>query len=290
MISRASASAWAAPPMSFFISRMPLAGLMSSPPLSKQTPLPTIAMRGSLGLAPFELDQARRALARRRAARPRRSADSLSRARRRAVTRTCAADALRARRGRPARARPGRGRAAGVLTRSRTSAVASASRTVSSIRAGFAGDQDARPALGLVLLRAVGVEAMLGEQPAERGLARARPRPAGRCLRAGFRRAWPGTRARASPRPSPRSRPRTRRRAGGSRRRSRSCRRSGAPRAARGPRRAGASPSRRSCPCRRGGWCARSGRGRRRAGKRNRSTHSPGDTRNCSMRPLAPGS
>ena len=36
--------------MSFFISRMPLAGLMSSPPLSKQTPLPTIATRGCFGL------------------------------------------------------------------------------------------------------------------------------------------------------------------------------------------------------------------------------------------------
>jgi hypothetical protein len=31
----------AAPPMSFFMSAMPEAGLMSSPPVSKQTPLPT---------------------------------------------------------------------------------------------------------------------------------------------------------------------------------------------------------------------------------------------------------
>ena len=46
MTSRASASACAAPPMSFFISRMPEEGLMSSPPESKQTPLPTMAIRG----------------------------------------------------------------------------------------------------------------------------------------------------------------------------------------------------------------------------------------------------
>jgi len=39
--SRASASAAAAPPMSFFINPMPLDGLMSRPPLSKATPLPT---------------------------------------------------------------------------------------------------------------------------------------------------------------------------------------------------------------------------------------------------------
>ena len=50
MISCASASAWAAPPMSFFMIRMPPACLRSSPPLSKQTPLPTIATRGSSGL------------------------------------------------------------------------------------------------------------------------------------------------------------------------------------------------------------------------------------------------
>ena len=37
----ASASATAAPPMSFFISAMPELGLMSRPPLSKHTPLPT---------------------------------------------------------------------------------------------------------------------------------------------------------------------------------------------------------------------------------------------------------
>ena len=47
MISRASVSAVAAPPMSFFISSMPLAGLMSSPPVSKTTPLPTSVTFGA---------------------------------------------------------------------------------------------------------------------------------------------------------------------------------------------------------------------------------------------------
>ena len=37
----ASPMAVAAPPMSFFISPMEAGGLMSSPPVSKQTPLPT---------------------------------------------------------------------------------------------------------------------------------------------------------------------------------------------------------------------------------------------------------
>src|SRR5258706_246250 len=50
MTSRASASACAAPPMSFFMRRIPSAGLMSSPPESKHTPLPTIATRGWRGL------------------------------------------------------------------------------------------------------------------------------------------------------------------------------------------------------------------------------------------------
>ncbi len=47
MTSRASASAAAAPPMSFFISTMPLDGLMSRPPLSKATPLPTSVTFGA---------------------------------------------------------------------------------------------------------------------------------------------------------------------------------------------------------------------------------------------------
>ena len=127
-ISLASASAWAAPPMSFFISRMPLAGLRSSPPLSKQTPLPTMAMRGLRGIAPFGLDQARRAFGRGGGADRGDQREALGEASSPAVT--VISNAGAAGRARPARARPGRDRAAGVLTRSRTSAVASASRTV----------------------------------------------------------------------------------------------------------------------------------------------------------------
>ena len=44
--SSASAMAWAAPPMSFFMLRMPSAGLRSRPPVSKHTPLPTMATCG----------------------------------------------------------------------------------------------------------------------------------------------------------------------------------------------------------------------------------------------------
>ena len=47
MTSSAKASAEAAPPMSFFISAMALAGLMSRPPVSKQMPLPTIVTLGA---------------------------------------------------------------------------------------------------------------------------------------------------------------------------------------------------------------------------------------------------
>ena len=41
MIRRAKPKACAAPPISFFINRIPLAGLIFRPPVSKQTPLPT---------------------------------------------------------------------------------------------------------------------------------------------------------------------------------------------------------------------------------------------------------
>src|SRR5262249_41297526 len=44
----ASASIAAAPPMSFFMLSMPLSGLMSRPPESKHTPLPTSVTLGSL--------------------------------------------------------------------------------------------------------------------------------------------------------------------------------------------------------------------------------------------------
>ena len=47
MIIEARPSTLAAPPMSFFISSMPLDGLMSRPPVSKQTPLPTSVTLGA---------------------------------------------------------------------------------------------------------------------------------------------------------------------------------------------------------------------------------------------------
>ena len=47
MILWARPNTLAAPPMSFFISSMPEAGLMSRPPVSKQTPLPTRVTLGS---------------------------------------------------------------------------------------------------------------------------------------------------------------------------------------------------------------------------------------------------
>ena len=46
---RARASAHAAPPMSFFMSFMPAAGLRSSPPESKHTPLPASVIFGMSG-------------------------------------------------------------------------------------------------------------------------------------------------------------------------------------------------------------------------------------------------
>ena len=60
MTSRASVSAVAAPPMSFFISSMPDAGLMSRPPVSKVTPLPTSVTFGASRAAPGEIDDPRR--------------------------------------------------------------------------------------------------------------------------------------------------------------------------------------------------------------------------------------
>ena len=50
----------APPPISFFISFMPGAGLTSRPPLSKHTPLPTSVTFGTVRIAPGEVDQARR--------------------------------------------------------------------------------------------------------------------------------------------------------------------------------------------------------------------------------------
>jgi hypothetical protein len=54
--------------MSFFISAMPEPGFRLSPPVSKQTPLPTIARRGWPCLAPFQPHDARAASGRARAA------------------------------------------------------------------------------------------------------------------------------------------------------------------------------------------------------------------------------
>ncbi len=48
--------------MSFFMLRMPVPDLMFSPPLSKHTPLPTMATCGCDGVAPGQFDQARRAM------------------------------------------------------------------------------------------------------------------------------------------------------------------------------------------------------------------------------------
>ena len=50
MIMCAQASTVAAPPMSFFMISMALSGLRSSPPVSKQTPLPTSVTLGSVAL------------------------------------------------------------------------------------------------------------------------------------------------------------------------------------------------------------------------------------------------
>ncbi len=83
----------------------------------------------------------------------------------------------------------------------------------------FAGDEHAGAAVRL-RLRAVGVEPVLSEQPAERRLAGLARWRACRCLRAAARRVWRGTRARASQRWQPRSPPRNRRHAAAGRTRS----------------------------------------------------------------------
>ncbi len=62
MIICASASTDAAPPMSFFIRSIALDGLRSSPPVSKQTPLPTSVIFGWRGWPQVDVDQPRRAV------------------------------------------------------------------------------------------------------------------------------------------------------------------------------------------------------------------------------------
>ncbi len=52
MIILATASTFAAPPMSFFMFSMPPAGFRSSPPVSKQTPLPISVTLGASLAAP----------------------------------------------------------------------------------------------------------------------------------------------------------------------------------------------------------------------------------------------
>ena len=65
MIMCASDSAVAAPPMSFFIKSMPLAGLISRPPVSKVMPLPTRVIFGALeGPHVISMRRGRRGLAR----------------------------------------------------------------------------------------------------------------------------------------------------------------------------------------------------------------------------------
>ena len=193
MISFASASAWAAPPMSFFISRMPLAGLMSRPPLSKQTPLPTIAIFGCAFLAPVQLDQARRALARRALADGGDHRIAL-------VERIAGGDfdlgaklPWRASRA-AASSSAGPMSAAGVSTRSRTKrrGLRQAHRPLDRRR--LLGQQDARTALVLGL-GLVGVRSDAGRAASRASPGPGRPRPADRCLPAAPRPAWPGTRA-----------------------------------------------------------------------------------------------
>ena len=59
MIAWPSPSMIAAPAMSFFMLSMPEAGLRSSPPVSKHTPLPTSVTLGASCLAPDDVDQPR---------------------------------------------------------------------------------------------------------------------------------------------------------------------------------------------------------------------------------------
>ena len=68
MISRASARACAAPPMSFFMRRMPLGRLEVEAAAVEAHALADDRDAGMVRLAPFELDQARRAVGRGRAA------------------------------------------------------------------------------------------------------------------------------------------------------------------------------------------------------------------------------
>ena len=162
-----SAMACAAPPMSFFISRMPDAGLMSRPPVSKLTPLPTTATRGWAG-SPHSHSISRGSRAR-SAARPTAWMSGVA-----------GAEILSARDGRLAAGPPGdRGHrvlqllGTYVLGR-RVDQVAHPGGGGGGLEGGLdrggVGEQEG--ARAVVLRRLVPGEAVLGEEPADRGVRR----------------------------------------------------------------------------------------------------------------------
>ena len=167
------------------------AGLMSSPPLSKHTPLPMIAMRGSRSRPQSSSISRGRALARRAA--PDRGDHRKALVERVAVRDLdlgAAVVAERADRGfELGRAEVGGG---GVDEVADERGRAAPRATMRSMRRGVGGEQDARAGAG-VGLGAIAVEAVLGEQPAERGDARGRLRRGDRCPRGALRRAGRGT-------------------------------------------------------------------------------------------------
>ena len=112
--------------MSFFMISMPLSGLMSSPPVSKHTPLPTSVIFGCCRIAPGEVDQARRA--RRGAADRVDQRKVLLAADPRRRSRGCSAPCLAARSRAACSSSAGPMSFAGVLIRSRASATPSAMR------------------------------------------------------------------------------------------------------------------------------------------------------------------
>ena len=152
--------------MSFFISRIPLADLRSRPPLSKQTPLPTIAIRGSPAL-PHSSSISRGARLG-DAAPPTAAIKGWTLASSSPVViRTCPARSLglvadrRLELGRPEIG----GRRIDEVADER-GGIGETDCVVDPRR--LAGDKPSRTGLGLVLLRPVGVEPVLPEQPAER--------------------------------------------------------------------------------------------------------------------------
>ena len=144
---------------------MPDAGLMSSPPESKHTPLPTIATRGIGRIAPCQLDQARRALARGGAADgvDHRIAFGQRIALHDGEARAAIVGDLLGRGGEFGRAQVGGGRIDEIAHQ--RDRLGEPHRLVDP--RGIGGQQDAlRDRLGIA---AVAIEAVVGEQPAERG-------------------------------------------------------------------------------------------------------------------------